>query len=100
MPGLYDEPGAIYDDEGNYNGLSADYVERPGRFAMAPTPFDDVRNLETYNRLTLKLPGGHTRFVSVDVGGLTVVPVIGLYRADLTLRDTTPVDIYPPDWIL
>lgn len=95
MPGLYDEPGAIYDDEGNYNGLEAQYIERPGRFSLSPNPFDDVRNLETYSRLTLKLPGGHTRYVSCDVSAMTVIPIYGIYRSDLTLRDTTPPEVNP-----
>src|SRR5690606_17739835 len=103
MGGLYDDPGATYDQPGSsYNSLTADgtYVELPGRFGMSPNPFDQVRALETYSRLTLKLPGGHTRYVSCDVSAMTTVPVIGLYRADLTLRDTTPPDVIPPGWII
>lgn len=103
MGGLYDDSGSTYDQPGStYNSLTADgtYVELPGRFSMSPNPFDQVRALETYNRLTLKLPGGHTRYVSCDIGAMVTIPVVGIYRADLTLTDTTAPSIEPPEWIL
>lgn len=103
MSGLYDQEGVAYNSVGSsYNSLTADgtYTEQPGRFAMSPNPFDAVRSLETYDRLTLKLPGGHTRYVACDVGGLTTIPVIGLYKADLTFTDTPAPSVVPEGWVV
>lgn len=89
----YDESGFVYDEEGyTYDGeTSAEgFSDRaPGRKSLSPTPYALIRSLESYNRLTLKIPGGHTRYVTADVGALVTTPAFGIYLAELTLTDTT-----------
>ncbi len=53
-----------------------------------------VRELEKLCRLQLSLPGGHTRWVSLDLGPLTVHTSKGVYLAEITLTDL-PVNLSP-----
>ncbi len=64
----------------------------PGAKAMTPSPFDTLRLLENSNRLVLQLPGGHTRWVSLDLGGMTIRTAGAVYMAEITLTDV----IRPP----
>ena len=88
--GTYDE-SLPYDSIGMYDfPQGAVPAASRGRSAMAPTAFNQLRSLERVQRVELKLPGGHTRFVFVDVGALSIIPVVGQYMAELTLTDSVP----------
>ena len=96
--GTYDGLG-IYDDDNFYDySASSPTSEEPGAKGMAPTPFQQLNQIERNARMTLKLPGGHTRVVYVDTGAQTLIPVIGLAMAELTLTDTTPTEISVPEY--
>lgn len=88
--GIYDE-SLPYDSIGLYDypnlGIPA---ARRGRYSLAPTPFTEIQELHRHQRVELKLPGGHTRFVYFDVGAMVIIPVIGQYMAEITLVDTPP----------
>lgn len=72
-----------------------EYIE-PGGAAFTPTPFTYLLlALERSERLVLQLPGGHTRFVSLGLGGLTIRTQHGTYIAELTLTDVTPPNSDP-----
>ena len=91
--GLYDE-SLPYDDDGSYDGTQ--YSSRsPGAKSMSPVPYALIRALENEDRLTLKLPGGHTRYVTLDVGALASTPVFGVYLAEITLTDCVVPGTYP-----
>jgi hypothetical protein len=94
--GTYDGLG-IYDDDNFYDfPASSPTSEEPGAKGMAPTPFQQLNQFERTTRMTLKLPGGHTRVVYFDSGAQTLIPVIGLAMSECTLTDTTPVSIEVP----
>lgn len=68
----------------------------PGGASFSPTPFTYLLlALERSERLVLQLPGGHTRFVSLDLGGLTIRTQNGVYLAELNLTDVTPPNSDP-----
>jgi hypothetical protein len=94
--GTYDGLG-IYDDDNFYDfPASSPTSEAPGARSMAPTPFQQLREMERKTRMTLKLPGGHTRTVYLDLGAMTIIPIIGHHAAEIVLTDTTPVEISVP----
>lgn len=66
-----------------------------GDLSMSPVPFRGVRDLENLCRLQLVLPGGHTRWVSLDLGTLSVRTVHGVYLAEITLTDLNVLDASP-----
>lgn len=68
-----------------------------GQRAFNPRPFDTVRYLENKCRLQLTLPGGHTRWVSLDLGTLNVRTSNGVYLAEITLTDLAPLSESPYD---
>lgn len=109
-PGLfvaYDDPNVPYDDavtpyDGNEPDLTnvcavnqyfsqARYDEllSKGDRSMSPRPYErDILNVFNSSApWVLKLPGGHTRFVTVTVGAMTITPAAGVYMAELTLTD-------------
>lgn len=64
----------------------------PGAKSMTPSPYDVLRSLEGFNRLALQLPGGHTRWVSLDLGDMTIRVAGAVYVAEITLTDV----VHPP----
>lgn len=66
-----------------------------GQRAMTPTPFDPIRELENIPRHQLVLPGGHHRWVILDVGSMTVKTTNGQYIAELELTDALGPNIAP-----
>jgi hypothetical protein len=68
-----------------------------GRYAMSPRPFE-VSLLPVFNSTatwTLKLPGGHTRKVSMQVGDMTITTFNGLYMSSMTLTDVQTANTNP-----
>lgn len=68
-----------------------------GRYAMSPRPFE-VSLLPVFNSTavwTLKLPGGHTRKVSMSLGEMTITTINGMYMASLSLTDVPPANTNP-----
>lgn len=68
-----------------------------GRYAMSPRPFE-VSLLPIFNSTavwTLKLPGGHTRKVSLVIGDMTITTFNGMYMASLSLTDIPPANTNP-----
>jgi len=69
-----------------------------GAYSMTPRPYE-VSLLPVFNSTfgwTLKLPGGHTRRVTVtDVGSMTITTANGLYMSSITLTDVTPLSADP-----
>lgn len=52
-----------------------------------------LRELERLGSpITLKLPGGHTRLMNIEIGDMMITPWSGLYMADITLTDAAPLD--------
>lgn len=105
---LYDDPVAMYDDPAvaydgadltpdacdvNQTSSLIDYGEllSKGGQSMSPRPYErDILNVFNSSApWVLKLPGGHTRFVTVQVGAMAITPSAGLYMAELTLIDIT-----------
>lgn len=66
-----------------------------GGRSLNPKPFDALRQLERECRLQLALPGGHTRWVSLDLGSMSVRTVYGAYLAEITLTDLAPLEDDP-----
>lgn len=66
-----------------------------GQRSFNPRPFDTLRYLENQCRLQLSMPGGHTRWVSLDLGTLSVRTVHGTYLAEITLTDLTTLPDSP-----
>lgn len=64
-----------------------------GAQSITPTPFDPIRDLDRSEYVVLQLPGGHTRDITVDVGGMRISTVVGLYMTQLTLTDVNPAVI-------
>lgn len=87
-------PLGAYDDVAGYS-----YSEAVGGKSMGVRPFDRLRRLSRTQRVTLKLPGGHTRFVYVTIGAMTRIPSVGLANAEVTLTDATEPDVTPPGWM-
>lgn len=86
----------------NFDACTAEEVEDiegqllgEGGRSFNPKPFDALRQLERECRLQLALPGGHTRWVSLDLGSLTVRTVHGTYLAEITLTDLAPLEDDP-----
>jgi hypothetical protein len=67
----------------------------PGSYSFTPYPFNRLRDLQDVTRLTLVLPGGHTRFVSLALGPMTVHTSHGVYKAELILTDVRAPDSNP-----
>lgn len=52
-----------------------------------------IRELERIGApMTLKLPGGHTRLMNVEITNMMITPSAGLFMAELTLTDAAPLD--------
>lgn len=52
-----------------------------------------LRELERIGSpMTLKLPGGHTRLMNVEITNMMITPSAGLFMAELTLTDAAPLD--------
>lgn len=66
-----------------------------GQQSMTPTPFDPIRELEKIKRHQLVLPGGHFRYVILDVGNMTVKTTNGQYISEIELTDALGPDIAP-----
>lgn len=74
----------------------------PGNKAMTPSPYDVLRLLERSSRLCLQLPGGHVRWVSLDLGNMTIRVAGAVYVAEITLTDVVrpssdPYNLNPGD---
>lgn len=67
----------------------------PGAASLSPVPFDQLRGIEDTTRFSLLLPGGHSRFVTMQLGGLSIKTMMGIYLAEVTLTDTTSPDVSP-----
>jgi hypothetical protein len=67
----------------------------PGAYSFTPYPFLRLTQLQKVTRLGLILPGGHTRFVSLSLGPMTVHTTHGVYKAELTLTDVRPPESNP-----
>jgi hypothetical protein len=68
-----------------------------GRYAMSPRPFE-VSLLPVFNSTavwTLKLPGGHTRKVSLVVGEMTITTINGMYMSSVSMTDIPPANTNP-----
>lgn len=79
--------------------MLANYGEKigSGRFAMTPRPYESSL-LPIFNSIygwTLKLPGGHTRRVTLQVGDMSITTINGLYAASLNLTDVIPLSADP-----
>jgi hypothetical protein len=97
----YNSNSVTYDDLGNAETCIVDQADslanygellQAGAKSMSPRPYE-AGLLNVFNSSavwTLKLPGGHTRFVTVEVGSMVITPVHGVYMAELTLTDVTP----------
>jgi hypothetical protein len=114
---LYDDSVAAYDSSTvSYDGSATpvvttcttaqnssltDYSEllSKGGGSMSPRPYErDILNVFNSSATwLLKLPGGHTRFVTAQVGAMAITPAAGLYMAELTLTDITPPSADPYD---
>lgn len=78
-------------------GVADAYGEFVGRggFALTPVPYDLLRAAERLSRLALQLPGGHTRYVSLDLGPMTIRTQNGVYLAEILLTDVVPPEADP-----
>lgn len=105
---LYDDPIVAYDGGAEAGACAAaqtsslnNYGEllSKGGGSMSPRPYErDILNVFNSSAIwELKLPGGHTRFVTAQVGAMAITPAAGLYMAELTLTDITPPSADPYD---
>lgn len=68
----------------------------PGGKAMTPSPFDAIQALSRISPLVLQLPGGHTRWVALDLsGGLNIRTASATYIATAKLVDVLPPNVAP-----
>lgn len=76
-----------------------DYSEllQKGGASMSPRPYErDILNVFNSSApWVLKLPGSHSRYVTVQVGAMAITPAAGVYMAELTLTDITPPSADP-----
>lgn len=68
-----------------------------GVYAMSPLTFENliVPIMRSSDAFVMKLPGGHTRWVTVEIGGMTVTTQNGMYIAELIITDVTPPSADP-----
>lgn len=106
----FDDSGVVF-DASTMNGTSVcaldqqnsitNYGEllQKGGQSMSPRPYErDILNVFNSSAVwILKLPGGHTRFVTAQVGAMAITPAAGVYMAELTLIDVTPPSADPYD---
>lgn len=76
-------------DSADLSTVYAPEVPSRGGQSMSPTPFDELRAMASQPRIMLQLPGGHTRWVSMEIGSMTVRTASGLHVAEITLTDVT-----------
>lgn len=55
--------------------------------SLTPTPWDTIRAYARADRLDVRFPGGHTRTMSLSLGGLVARNQFGVYLAELTFTD-------------
>lgn len=82
-------------DDAALDDFAGENTPTPGSKSMTPTPFNALRAMDQTSRLQLNLPGGHTRFVSVNVGSLSIRTVQGVYLGELDLTDVVIPEIDP-----
>lgn len=58
-----------------------------GALSLDPTPFDLIRGFSREEFVHVRFPGGMTRTMLLQLGGLSVRTQFGLYRAEIILTD-------------
>lgn len=75
--------------------LGSGVTTAQGQRAFSPENFVTARQLETFGRMMLSLPGGSQRYVMVDLGPLSVTTAVGAYIAELEITDALGPVINP-----